>query len=105
MTMEAGLAALNDFDHIQATQSLIHREKHKLYKEFEDLGLKYWESHTNFILVRPEGDHIDLINRLLLHGVMVRSGDNNGATGCIRITIGLPDSNIALVQALTKELS
>lgn len=104
LTMEAGLAALNDEDHIKATQALIRTEKVKLYRAFEELGLKYWPSHTNFILVKPEEDHEDLIRRLLTKGVMVRSGDNNGAVGHIRITIGLPESNDALIQALKEEL-
>ncbi len=104
MTMEAGMAALKDLDHIQATQDLIRTEKQKLYKAFDRMGLRYWESHTNFILVKPEQDHMALIDRVLKHGVMVRSGDNNGAKGCIRITIGLPESNEALIKALDKEL-
>jgi histidinol-phosphate aminotransferase len=105
MSMEAGLAALKDVDHIRATQNLIKEQKHWLYGEFERLGLRYWPSHTNFILVRPDEDHEALIQRLLSHGVMVRSGDNNGAKKCIRITIGLPESNQALVMALEAELS
>ena len=104
MSMEAGLAALLDTEHIKATQELIHDQKHWLYNEFAQLGLRYWPSHTNFILVRPNEDHEALIQRLLKHGVMVRSGDNNGAFSCIRITIGLPEGNQALVKALKLEL-
>ena len=104
MSMEAGLAALQDKDHFSRTQALIKEEKSKLYSAFDRLGLKYWESHTNFILVRPEVDHYDLIDRMLQYGIMLRSGDNNGAAGCIRITIGLPESNKLLIKALESEL-
>lgn len=104
MTMEAGLAALNDAEHIKATQALIHSEKKKLYAAFDRLGLKYWPSHTNFILVKPNRSHDAVIQDCLERGVMVRSGDNNGAMGCIRITIGLPSSNDALIKALTEVL-
>lgn len=100
MTMEAGLAALQDKEHIVATQRLISGEKKKLYKAFDELGLRYWPSHTNFILVKTEKDHEKVISEAMQRGIMLRSGDNNGANGCIRITIGLPASNDALIATL-----
>ena len=104
MTMVAGIAALNDHEHIRNTQDLVRQGREILYPAFDDLGLKYWKSHTNFILVKPEGDHFALIDRLMRRGVLVRSGDNNGAPGTIRITIGNKESNLALIEALKLEL-
>jgi histidinol-phosphate aminotransferase len=104
MTMVAGMAALNDEEHIQQTQEMVRAGRKVLYPAFDALGLRYWPSHTNFILVKPEGDHFALIERLMRRGVLVRSGDNNGAPGTIRITIGNEESNLALVEALKQEL-
>lgn len=100
MTMEAGLAALEDHDHIRRTQAMVAEGKRYLYDHFDRLGIRYWPSHTNFILIRPEGNHEELIEELMHQGVAVRSGDNNGANGCIRITIGEAQANEDLVKAL-----
>jgi len=105
MTMEAGLAALTDEEHIRNTQKLVKEGRDYLYGEFQRLGLRYWPSHTNFILVKPEMDHLQLIENMMKRGISLRAGDNNGAMGCVRITIGTMEANRALIQALEKELS
>lgn len=105
MTMEAGLAALEDDEHIRRTQTMTKEGRRFLYEKFDQLGLKYWPSHTNFILVRPEGNHLDLIERMMRRGISLRAGDNNGAMGCIRITIGTKEANKDLVMALEQELN
>lgn len=104
MTMTAGLAALEDKEHIQRTQQMVSEGRRYLKEAFDRLGLQQWPSHTNFILVRPERNHFEVIDELMKLGVSVRAGDNNGADGCIRITIGERKANEALVQALERIL-
>ncbi len=99
LSMVAGLAALKDTDHIKKSQRVISEGKAYLNAQFDEMGIKYYPSHTNFILFRSPGPVKEVIEYLMLHGVMVRSGEINGARGCIRVTIGLPDANEAFVQA------
>lgn len=104
LSMEGALAALGDSEHLQNTQELIATEKAWLYGELTRLGIHYWNSHTNFILFRSPFDTDTLIADMLELGVMVRSGANNGAPGCIRLTIGLHRSNAVFIDSLEKLL-
>ncbi len=104
LSMEGALAALGDSEHLQNTQELIATEKAWLYGELSRLDIHYWDSYTNFILFRSPFDADTLIAQMLEMGVMVRSGENNGAPGCIRLTIGLHRSNAVFIDSLEKLL-
>lgn len=99
LSMAAGLAALGDTEHIKNSQQVIRQGKAFLTAQFDEMGIPYYPSHTNFILFRSPGPVGEVIKHLMLHGVMVRSGEINGADGCIRLTIGLPEANEAFAQA------
>ncbi len=105
LSMEGALAALDDTEHIEATKKMVREGRAQIYPALDELGLTYWESHTNFILFKSPGDTDSLIEELLQHGISVRSGANNGAPGHIRVTIGKPDANEAFVTALKAVLS
>ncbi|MEM6722847.1 MAG: histidinol-phosphate transaminase [Bacteroidota bacterium] len=103
------IAALDDVEHVQAIQEVVRVGRALIYQGLERHQIKYWDSHTNFILFKSplslKGDRIpvdDFIAYMLGEGIMVRSGDNNGAPGCIRLTIGKADANQAFLKALDK---
>ena len=53
-----------------------------------ELGLKYWPSSANFVLVRV-GANADFVSQMQSHGVLVRDISRNpGCDGCVRITAG-----------------
>ena len=95
-----GIAALEDEDHLRQTIELVHQGKRFLYAQFERLGVTYWPSAGNFVLIRPLADADQLNEQLLDRGIMVRPTTNNGLPGCLRVTIGLPEANQALIAAL-----
>lgn len=104
LTLAASIAALSDRDFLQKTINSNHQERERLYKAFEKLNLHYWKSQANFILVRPQMEAEDLVKQLLQEGIMVRPSANFGAPGCVRITIGTPEANTALIAGLEKVL-
>ena len=53
LSMTAAMAALTDTEFIKQTVQLIHQEKPYLYAAFEKMGIKYWKTQANFILVQP----------------------------------------------------
>ncbi len=59
-------------------------------------------TQANFILVeyRPVVD--DLAERLLEKGIVVRDGSSLGYLGYIRLTIGTPEQNAAVVRAIAE---
>ncbi len=91
----AALASVGDDGHVERSIALNEEGKAYLYKEFRRLGLDFVATEANFIYVtfdRP----VELYNHLLKRGVIIRP---IGAAA-VRITIGLPEENMLLVEAL-----
>jgi len=105
LSLEAGIAALSDEDFVQETVAMIQSERKKIYVELDALGVPYWKSQSNFILIKPEMDSSEFVPAMLEEGIMVRPVENFGAPGCIRVTIGTPEANSAYLKALRKVLS
>ncbi len=104
LSLNASIAALKDTAFIAQTQKMVREGKSYLYKEFDKLGLQYWQSQTNFILTKPKIEPDQFVKALQEKGIMVRPVANFGAPGCVRITIGQPNHNRKLVAALEQIL-
>ena len=63
---------------------------------------KVYPSDANFLLVRTD-DADALYNALLADGIIVRNRNRVAmCKGCLRITVGTPTENQALLTSLTK---
>lgn len=102
LSLSAAIAALEDDEFIQRTVSLVHQEKYFLYERLDQLGINYWKTQANFILIKPPIDAFELETRLLEEGVMVRPVAGFGAPDCVRVTIGTREANLAFLQGLKK---
>jgi histidinol-phosphate aminotransferase len=100
LTMEAGLAALKDTEHIEKTRAVNAAGKQFLYAQFEALGIQYWPSEANFILFRSPCDNAVFIDSMLENGVMIRPCALFGLPNHARVTIGTMDANRAFAAAL-----
>lgn len=105
LVLAAGIAALQDQDHIRQTVSLVNEGKQYLYQQLAALGVAYWPSETNFVLVRPSTDADWIYNQLIERGIMTRPTTKSGLPGCLRVTVGLPEANQAFIAALAEILS
>lgn len=99
----AATAAIWDQEHVRASRENNEAGKQYLYQEFEALGLKYTPTAANFIWVDMGRNSKDLFGKLLRKGVIIRTGDIFGHDTFIRVTVGLPEENVKLVNVL-KEL-
>jgi len=100
LSMEAGIAALEDHTFVQKTVDLIREERIFLSAAFERLGIEYTPSQANFFLVKPPVDDQVFVDHLIKNGIMTRPVTNFGAPGKVRISIGTREANETLVQAL-----
>lgn len=100
LATEGGLAALKDKQHLQQTIELVATGKRYLYEQMTRLGIAYWSSAGNFVLIRPLADPDQFNEQLLERGIMIRPTSSNGLPGCFRVTIGLPAANQAFIAAL-----
>jgi histidinol-phosphate aminotransferase len=102
LSLEAGIAALSDKAFVDLTVKTVREGRKYLYQELDRLGVKYWESQANFILIRPIISPEAFETVMLQEGVMVRPVANFGAPGCIRVSVGTREANEAFVAALEK---
>lgn len=77
-------------------------ERKKLVKTLEKMPLirRVFASDANFMLVRVDEPR-EVYNRLIERGIIVRDRSRiEGCEGCLRLTVGTPEENVALVEAL-----
>ncbi len=102
MTIEAATVALNEFSPlIDEWVTKVKTERARLSSELSALGHRVFPSEANFLLVDTQGDAEKLAAELREIGIGVRVFANNPRlAGHLRITVGRPDENNALLDAL-----
>lgn len=100
LAQAAAAAAILDDDHVRKSSQLVKEERLRLYQGFEELGLSYTSSMSNFILARLGEDAEQRYVELMRNGVIVRYGAAWGLPQHIRISVGTPEENNILLQAL-----
>ncbi|MFZ5585722.1 MAG: histidinol-phosphate transaminase [Thermodesulfobacteriota bacterium] len=92
-----GLAALDDEEFYRKTRELVWRGLAGFYRCFEELGLFYVPSQTNFVLVRVGARAPAVADALLRRGVIVRGMTSYGLPEFLRISVGLDAENARFV--------
>ncbi len=100
----AALAALDDEKHVEASQKMNLTGKAYLYSEFDKMGLKYVATEANYIFVDTGQDCQEVFKRLMLKGIIIRTGDIFGYPSYIRVTIGSQAENQRFIKALQEIL-
>ena len=103
LAQSAALAALEDREHLEKTRKMVREGRRFLYRHFDELGLRYVPSQTNFILVNA-GEGRTLYEKLLKFGIVVRDMSAWKLDAFVRVTIGTHEENKRLVQVLKKIL-
>ena len=100
LAQAAGIAALEDEEFLQATVKANHEGRLYLYREFDRLGLRYLESHANFVPVEIGPQAAAVQQRLLESGVIVRPCTAYDLQDWLRITVGSEAQNARLIRTL-----
>ncbi|HEY3294827.1 MAG TPA: histidinol-phosphate transaminase [bacterium] len=102
----AGLGALEDHDFLAKTLDVNRKGKEFLSAALKDLGLNVTPTAANFFLVAlgSEAEAMQLYTDLLRRGVIIRPLKAFGIPNGLRITVGTPDQNAVLVNALKAAL-
>ncbi|HWW88135.1 MAG TPA: histidinol-phosphate transaminase [Vicinamibacterales bacterium] len=83
-------AALSDLDHLKRYLQQVGESKALLYAACDRLGLKYWKSSSNFVLVCAGERTSTLVDGAFARGVYIRDRSTEpGCTGCIRVATGI----------------
>jgi histidinol-phosphate aminotransferase len=95
----AALAALGDEAHVQRTVEAVREGVRSLSATLDALGVRHVPTRANFILAEFD-DATGVYEQLLKLGVIVRPMASFGVERALRITVGTPEENARLVQAL-----
>ncbi|MEM7113986.1 MAG: histidinol-phosphate transaminase [Chloroflexota bacterium] len=104
IALTAGVAALADQEHLQKNVQVALDGKAWLFEQLDRLDIAYWPSETNFFVAKMPIDPDTVVERLLAYGVMIRAPQGPGLDSCVRISVGTPEGNAALVQGLEEIL-
>jgi len=95
----AAVAALADAEFLARSYELNTLGRDQLAHAFDQLGLEQVPSAGNFIMVRV-GDAPTVHAALMAHGIAVSLLDLYGLPQWLRITVGLPEQNSRVAEAL-----
>ncbi len=100
-------AALDDQGYVAWYRDQVRDSRERLYAACDRLGLTYWRSHANFVLVRvgSSARAKAVVEQLAARRVFVRDRSNQpGCDGCLRITTGVIEHTNTCIAALEEVL-
>jgi histidinol-phosphate aminotransferase len=98
--------ALRDQEYVEHYAAEVKRGRTVLEEELGTLGLQYWPSRANFVLVRIGPAHAEFVKALRERGILVRDRHTDpGCEGCVRLTVGSEEHVRTLIAALRKVIA
>lgn len=93
--------AIADTNYVADYVAGVRRNRVRVESALEALGLRFWRSEANFVLVRIGAAREQFVRLLRERGILVRSRDRDpGCAGCVRITVGGDAETETLLGAL-----
>jgi histidinol-phosphate aminotransferase len=101
----AVIAALEDLDYVAGYLAQVKESKALLYAACERLGLRYWKSDANFVLVGAGDRTRELIDGVAARGIYLRDRSSEpGCAGCVRIATGIVEHTRRCIAAMEEVL-
>jgi histidinol-phosphate aminotransferase len=98
-------AALEDLDYVRNYVKQVEESKALLYDACERLGLAYWKSSANFVLVRADSRLDAIVRGVHARGIYVRDRSSEpGCAGCFRVSAGLVSHTTRFIAAMEEVL-
>lgn len=98
--VEAGIASLEDFPFLEKTIKTNADGLKQVFTGLEELGLDYIPSVANFVTVDMGTNCLDIYDKLLHKGVIVRPLAPYGLSNHLRMTVGTYEQNMRLIGIL-----
>jgi histidinol-phosphate aminotransferase len=98
-------AALQDLDHLNDYLRQVAESKAMLYTACDRLGMRYWKSASNFVLVCA-GERTDaLVKGALARGIYLRDRSTEpGCAGCLRMGTGIVEHTRRAIAVMEEVL-
>lgn len=104
LAQQAAIAALADEEHVARSREVNSLGKRQLYEAFDQMGLEYCSTQSNFVFVDIGRPSRPVYEALLRAGVIVRAGDIFDRPHCLRVTVGTEEQNNRFLEALRRAL-
>ncbi len=101
-TLKMGSKMLDNVSLMMESVKQVKNERGKLIKALNEIdGVQAFDSQANFLLINTEKPADEVNEKLLKRGIMVKKwGKILKYNNCFRVTVGLPEMNAKLVEAL-----
>ena len=84
--------ALADEDYLAWYVEQVRVGRDRMMRGFDEMGVPYFPSHANFVLMKIGLKHKELVTAMRRHGVLLRDRSADpGCSGFVRITIGIEE--------------
>jgi histidinol-phosphate aminotransferase len=99
-------AALEDEDYLRWYVAEVQAARPLFEKAIRNLGVPFWPSQANFVLVNIGPRHREFVTAMRTRGVLVRDRSADpGCDGCVRITIGTREQTQQGIAAMEGSLA
>jgi len=101
IAIHAAAAAIEDQDYARGTWERVRAERRRLTDALAALDMPALPSQSNFLLARPAWSSArQIYESLKARKILVRYFDYPRVSDCLRITVGTPEQNDRLLEAL-----
>jgi histidinol-phosphate aminotransferase len=98
-------AALSDRAHLEDYLRQVNESKELMYAACARLGLVYWKSQANFVLIGASDRVEALVDGVARRGIYIRDRSSEpGCAGCVRIATGLVEHTRRCIAAMEEVL-
>ncbi len=103
-SIRMGIKMLENMEIMKTAVASLKSERGKLIKALNQInGIKAFDSQADFILINTKKNADEVYEKLLKRGIMLKKwGKILQYENCFRLTVGLPEMNTKLIEALKK---
>lgn len=105
IALAAARAALDDREHLQRSIAVTRQGLAQVRAGCDRLGIRHLPSQGNFVLLDLQRPALPVYERMLRAGVIVRPVANYNLPNHLRVTVGTPEQNQRMLDALEKALA
>ncbi len=102
LAQAGAMAALEDSAHIRKAVENNTQESQRLYRALCEIGYAVNPTWGNFLYCDIGRGARNFAERLRVEGIAIRPLDQWGAPEAVRITVGTPEQNDALLRAMKR---
>jgi histidinol-phosphate aminotransferase len=101
-TIRMGIKMLNNPDIMREAVGALVAERGKFIKQLNEIdGVEAFASQADFVLINTKAPADEVYQKLLSKGIMLKKwGKLLQYNNCFRVTVGLPEMNAKLIEAL-----